>query len=424
MGPRLNILLIGQGGREHALAAALARSERTRDLLVAPGNPGTAQHGRNVVLDVADHRAVVDFCRVMGVGLVVVGPETPLVAGIVDDLAAAGVPAFGPGRAAARLEGSKAFTKEICAEAGVPTARCAIAADRETARRVLSDWGAPIVVKYDGLMGGKGVTVAATLAEAEAAVESLYSGEPDATVVFEERLVGTEASLFCLVDGETAIPFGSAQDHKRAFDGDRGPNTGGMGAVSPAPALTAALQDQALAEIVRPTIRALAARGTPYRGVLFAGLMLTAAGPKLIEYNCRFGDPECQTLTLRLESDLVALMLATIEGRLAGETPRWRDEAAVAVVMAAQGYPRAFERGELIQGVEEAGRLPGVTIFQAGTRVDGERLLSDGGRVLNVCATGASVDQARARAYAAADAIRLAGRVLPPRHRADRRRCR
>jgi phosphoribosylamine---glycine ligase len=401
----MNILLLGSGGREHALAFALARSPRLGRLFIAPGNAGTAACGENVVLEVADHAAVVAFCRLMAIDLVVVGPETPLVAGIVDDLAAAGIRAFGPTKVAAQLEGSKAFTKCLCDEASIPTARYARITDLKAAKAYCRQQGVPIVVKYDGLRAGKGVTVAATLAEAEAALDALYAGEPEAVVVIEECLLGEEASFFCLVDGETVLPLVSAQDHKRAFDGDLGPNTGGMGAYSPTALMTPATEARVLETIVRPTVRHMVARGMPYRGVLFAGLMLTAEGPKLIEYNCRFGDPETQVLILRLKSDLLTLLLACCDGTLAKAAVEWHDHVAVTVVMAANGYPGDYARGSEIRGLDAAARLPGVTIFHAGTKLSEGRVLANGGRVLNVCAVGATVAEARARAYAAVDAI-------------------
>jgi phosphoribosylamine--glycine ligase len=341
----------------------------------------------------------------MGVALVVIGPEAPLVAGVADQLAAAGIKVFGPSQAAAQLEGSKTFTKQICDRAHVPTARYRSFTDAEAAKAHVRGEGAPIVVKYDGLMAGKGVTVAETVADAETAIDALYASEPGARVVIEECLVGEEASFFCLVDGEAVLPLASAQDHKRAFDGDQGPNTGGMGAYSPAPVMSPTMEARALAEIVRPTAKAMVDLGHPYRGVLFVGLMITAEGPKLIEYNCRFGDPECQVLVLRLKDDLLTLLLATVEGELAHTSVRWKDEVALTVVMAANGYPGDYAKGSEIKGLEAASLLPGVTIFHAGTKAEGERLLSHGGRVLNVSAVGATVEEARARAYAAVDAI-------------------
>ncbi len=405
----MKILLIGSGGREHALATALVRSPRCSALFTAPGNPGTATLGTNVVLDVADHAAVVAFCRTMGIGLVVVGPEAPLVAGIVDDLAAAGIRAFGPSKAAAQLEGSKAFTKALCDEAGVPTAAYARFTAAEPARAYVRAKGAPIVVKADGLAAGKGVVVAATVDEALAAIEMMFSGGLGAAgeeVVIEECLLGEEASFFALVDGETAVPLASAQDHKRVGDGDTGPNTGGMGAYSPAPVVTPAVAERVMAEIIRPSVATMKARGTPFRGVLFAGLMITAQGPKLIEYNVRFGDPECEVLMPRLTTDLVALIEATIDGTLASLTPAWRDDAALAVVMAARGYPGKPETGTPIRGIDDAARLDGVTVFHAGTRqrTDGT-IEAQGGRVLAVTALAPTIAQAKARAYEAVDRI-------------------
>ena len=404
----MNILLIGSGGREHALAWAIAASSLCDRLFIAPGNPGTAQCGQNIALDVADHAAVAAFCWAEAIGLVVVGPEAPLVAGLVDDLTAAGVKAFGPTKAAARLEGSKGFTKDLCREFGTPTAAFSRFTEAEAAKGYVRERGAPIVVKADGLAAGKGVVVAMTVDEAVAAVEAMFGGalgEAGAAVVIEAYLDGEEASFFALCDGERAVPFGTAQDHKRAFDGDRGPNTGGMGAYSPAPALTPALEARVMDEIIRPTLAGMRARGAPYKGVLYAGLMLTPEGPKLIEYNARFGDPECQVLMPRLKSDLVAAMLAACDGGLDRLDVRWSEDAALTVVMAARGYPGAVERGSEIRGVAAAEALDGVTVFHAGTRLDGKRLLANGGRVLNVTATGPMVVEAQARAYAAVDRI-------------------
>src|SRR3954454_20085312 len=400
----MNILLIGSGGREHALTWAIAASALCDRLFIAPGNPGTAQCGTNVALDVADHPAVTSFCRAENVGLVVVGPEAPLVAGLVDDLAVAGIKAFGPTRAAAQLEGSKGFTKELCRDFGIPTAAFARFTEADAAKLYLSERGAPIVVKADGLSAGKGVVIAVTVEEAIAAVETMFGGAfgaAGAEVVIEEFLDGEEASFFALCDGATAIPFGAAQDHKRAFDGDRGPNTGGMGAYSPAPILTPALQERVMREIVTPTLAGMRARGAPYVGVLYAGLMITADGPKLVEYNARFGDPECQVLMPRLKSDLVPALLAACDGVLKTFDVRWSDEVALTVVMAAKGYPGAVEKGSEIKGVERAEALDGVIVFHADTREKNGRLLASGGRVLNVTATGRTVAEAQARAYAA-----------------------
>jgi phosphoribosylamine---glycine ligase len=397
----MNVLLIGSGGREHALAWAISASPLLTKLFIAPGNPGTAAYGENVVVDVTDHAAVVALCRLLAVGFVVVGPEAPLVAGLADDLRAAGIKVFGHSRAAAQLEGSKAFTKTICDAAGVPTAAYGRFTDAAAAKAHIKQHGAPIVVKYDGLAAGKGVVVAMTEAEASAAVDDMFAGQfgADATVVIEE------ASFFALVHGEQVLALAAAQDHKRVGDGDTGPNTGGMGAYSPAPAFTPAIEAEVMERIVRPTAREMARRGMPCSGVLFAGLMLTGEGPKLIEYNARFGDPECQTLMLRLKDDILTLLLACADGRLDKLSVRWRDDFALTVVMAAQGYPGEPLKGTEIKGLEAAEAMPGVRIFHAGTKDAGGRILANGGRVLNVCATGRTVAEARERAYATVDRI-------------------
>lgn len=400
----MNLLLIGSGGREHALAWKLSASPLCDRLFIAPGNPGTAACGENVALDVADHAAVVTFCRDRAIDLVVVGPEAPLVAGLVDDLAEAGIKAFGPRKAAAQLEGSKAFTKELCREFGIPTAAFARFTDEAAARAHVREAGAPIVVKADGLAAGKGVVVAETVREAEEAIAMMFGGGLGAAgteVVIEECLVGEEASFFAIADGKTAIPLASAQDHKRVFDGDRGPNTGGMGAYSPAPVMTPALEREVMERIILPTVAGLAARGTPYVGVLYAGLMITAQGPKLIEYNARFGDPECQVLMPRMKSDLVPVMLAACDGMLSDVDVRWWDDAALTVVMATKGYPGAVEKGSVIRGVAEAEALDDVIVFHAGTKDDGGRIVANGGRVLNITATGRTVKEAQTRAYEA-----------------------
>jgi phosphoribosylamine--glycine ligase len=398
----MNILLIGSGGREHALAAALAKSPLCDRLFVAPGNPGTAGHGRNRPdLDVRDHAAVRDFCRAEGVGLVVVGPEAPLVAGLVDDLTAAGIRAFGPTKAAARLEGSKGFTKDLCAEHGIPTAGFARFSGLAPALAHLAAKGAPIVVKADGLAAGKGVVVAETLDQAEAAVRSMLA-EPGAEIVIEECLFGEEASFFALCDGTRAVPIGTAQDHKRVFDGDRGPNTGGMGAYSPATILTPLLEREVMERIIAPTLAGMRARGTPFTGILYAGLMLTEDGPKLIEYNTRFGDPEAQVLMPRLASDLVPALIAACDGDVSGAEIRFDEHrAALTVVMAAAGYPGTVVRGSTIRGLDAAAADDSVIVYQAGTRAEGDRLLADGGRVLAVTGLGESMMTAQARAYAA-----------------------
>lgn len=405
----MNILLIGSGGREHALAWKISASPLCEMLFIAPGNPGTAQCGTNVPMDVSRHDDVVEFCFTHDVGLVVVGPEGPLVAGLVDVLTAAGIKAFGPTRAAAQLEGSKAYTKELCREAGIPTAAFARFTALEPALAHVRAMGAPIVVKADGLAAGKGVVVAASLAEAEEAVRMMFDGAlgaAGAEVVIEECMVGEEASFFALCDGQTAIALASAQDHKRVGEGDTGPNTGGMGAYSPAPIMTPAMEERAMAEIVRPTMAAMAARGAPFTGVLFAGLMLTAEGPKLIEYNTRFGDPECEVLMPRLRSDLVAAMLAACDGRLDRVRLDWSEDAALTVVMCGQGYPGTPRKGGLIEGLEEAAGLGGVLVFHAGTALHNGELRADGGRVLNLVGLGSNVAEARAKAYAAVDLIR------------------
>ncbi len=374
-------------------------------MYAAPGNPGIAEHAELVALDTGDHAAVVDFCRAHSIGLVVVGPEAPLVDGLGDALRAVGVPVFGPSAKAAQLEGSKGFTKDLCERAGIPTAGYIRTRSLEEARAALSRFTAPYVLKADGLAAGKGVVIAETLAEAKAALADMFGGafgEAGAEVVIEEFMRGEEASFFALTDGETIIPFGSAQDHKRVGEGDTGPNTGGMGAYSPAPVLTPALETAVLERIIAPTVRTLAAEGMPYQGVLFAGLMLTEEGPKLIEYNARFGDPECQVLMTRLESDLGELLLACAQGTLAQAAPvRMARDYALTVVMAARGYPGTPEKG----GTIDIGAVSDARVFHAGTRREGDTLVASGGRVLNVTATGASVTEAQAKAYRAVDAI-------------------
>jgi phosphoribosylamine--glycine ligase len=396
----MNVLLIGSGGREHALAWKLAQSARLGKLYAAPGNPGIAQHAELVEMDVTDHETVIGFCRRQQIGLVVVGPEAPLVAGLGDDLRAAGIPVFGPDKAAAQLEGSKGFTKDLCTKAGIPTAGYVRAENADEALHKLRPFGLPVVIKADGLAAGKGVVIASTHAEAEDAIRAA-----DGPLVIEEFLAGEEASLFALSDGKTVVPFGSAQDHKRVGDGDTGPNTGGMGAYSPARVLTQALERQAMREIVEPTVRAMAEAGTPFVGVLYAGLMLTPTGPKLIEYNARFGDPECQVLMPRLESDLLELMLACAEGRLADEpAPRFSDRIALTVVMAAKGYPGTPETGGTIDGIDKA-EGAGAIVFQAGTKERDGQLVASGGRVLAVTAEGPTVRWAQRAAYTAIERI-------------------
>jgi len=400
----MNVLIIGSGGREHAVANALRKSPLLDRLFAAPGNDGLAAVAQSVALEVGDHGAVADFCRSNAIGLVVVGPEAPLVGGIVDDLERAGVACFGPTRAAARLEGSKAFTKVFCDEFNIPTAAWRGFSDAGAALAYVRAVGAPIVIKADGLAAGKGVTVAASLAEAEAAVISLFAGG-HAEIVVEEFMIGEELSFFALCDGVNAIALPEAQDHKRVGDGDTGPNTGGMGAYSPAPILTDAMSARIMREIVAPTLAGMSRRGTPYRGVLFAGLMITRDGPRLIEFNVRFGDPEAEVILPRLEDDLLDLMVNAAAGRLPATPLRVKAETALCVVMAARGYPAAPRLGTLIAGVDGAAAPPGVTVHFAGVRRDGEGFVANGGRVLAVTALGRDVAEARARAYAAVASI-------------------
>jgi phosphoribosylamine--glycine ligase len=405
---KLNILLIGSGGREHALANALAKSPRCAQLYIAPGNPGTARVGANVALDPADHPVVLTFCREKQIGLVVVGPEQPLTGGLADGLIGAEIPVFGPTAAAAQLEGSKGFTKDICREHRIPTAAYERFVDRDRALAYMRAQGAPIVIKADGLAAGKGVVVAMTLAEAEAAIDSMFDGAfgaSGAEVVIEAFLEGEEASFFAICDGTRALPFATAQDHKRVGDGDTGPNTGGMGAYSPASIVTPEITARVMREIITPTLAAMRARGAPFTGVLYAGLMLTKDGPQLIEYNVRFGDPEAQVILPRFDGDLVELMLAAAKGALPEAAPRFSSQAALTVVLAAKGYPGTPETGTEIRGLDQAEVMPGVVVTHAGTKRDGERLLASGGRVLNVTALADSVKAARDKAYAAVDGI-------------------
>ena len=406
----MNILLLGSGGREHALAWQLRQSPSLRGTLyAAPGNPGIAQEAELVALDMTDHGAVIGFCAAKDIDLVVIGPEAPLVDGLSDALRAAGVPVFGPSQAAAQLEGSKGFTKDLCARAGIPTAGYVRTSSLAEAGAALARFAAPYVLKADGLAAGKGVVIAETLVEAEAALADMFGGgfgAAGAEVVIEEFMHGEEASFFALTDGTTIVPFGSAQDHKRVGDGDVGPNTGGMGAYSPAPVLTADLQARVMAEIIEPTVRTMREDGNPYAGVLFAGLMLTAEGPKLIEYNARFGDPECQVLMMRLRDDLANMMWLCANGKLDDldeDSPEFAACTALTVVMAAQGYPGRPEKGGTIN--LDGSHHEWVKIFHAGTALKEGALVANGGRVLSVTATGRSVTEAQQRAYAAVDAI-------------------
>jgi phosphoribosylamine--glycine ligase len=406
----MKVLVVGSGGREHALCWKLSASPLLTRLWCAPGNPGIADVAECVAIGAADIPALVGFAVAQGVELVVAGPEAPLTLGLADACEAAGIPCFGPVAAAARLEGSKRFFKEVALAAGAPTARHAAFTDPDAARAHVRAAGAPIVVKADGLAAGKGVVVAASVAEAEAAIalfmEARIHGEAGAEVVIEECLEGEEISFFAICDGTRALPLAAAQDHKRALDGDRGPNTGGMGAYSPAPAFTPALEARVMAECITPVLAELARRGAPFRGVLFAGLMLTAEGPKLLEFNVRFGDPECQALMLRLDSDLLPVLRDAAAGNLSSTALRWSPQPSLLVVMAAEGYPEAPRRGSAIGELAAAAAVPGVRIFQAGTRGDADGTLrADGGRVLGIGATGATLAEARAAAYAAVDAL-------------------
>src|ERR1700761_4879324 len=404
----MNILLLGSGGREHALAWKMAASPLTDRLFCAPGNAGIAQEAECVALDLTDHAAIIGFCRTNSINFVVVGPEAPLCAGVVDDLEAAGIKAFGPSRVPAQLEGSKGFTKDLCRSAAIPTADYERFREAEKAKAYVRARGAPIVVKADGLAAGKGVVVAESIAEAEAAIEMILGGElgaAGAELGIEECLVGEEASFFALCDGETALPLATAQDHKRAFDGDKGPNTGGMGAYSPAPVMTEALGTRVMEEMIKPTLHALKAMGSPYKGVLYAGVMVTKDGPKLVEYNARFGDPECQVLMLRMMSDLVPALIASADGQLKNFDLRWYDDVALTVIMATRGYPGDYGKGSVIKGLDDAAKIESVEIFHAGTVAKDGEILANGGRVLNVCASGKTVLEAQQRAYQAVDRI-------------------
>ncbi len=404
----MNILLIGSGGREHALAWALLQSPLLTRLVCAPGNGGIAAIAECIDVSAEDHAAIVDLCRRENIGFVIIGPEGPLVAGLGDALAAAGIEYFGPSKAAAQLEGSKGYTKDLCREFDIPTGAYGRFTDKAAAKAYLSGVAGRVVVKADGLAAGKGVVIPETHAEAEVAIDACFAGAFGAAgteVVIEAFLDGEEASFFALSDGSHVVPLATAQDHKRVGDGDTGPNTGGMGAYSPAPVMTRAMIDRTMAEIIRPTIDAMATRGTPFKGVLFAGLMIGADGPKLIEFNVRFGDPETQALLPRLKSDLLAALLASARGTLAAVELAWSDDAALCVVMAANGYPGTFVRGSEIRGLDAAAACPGVQIFHAGTQKNGDHFVANGGRVLNIAARGATVAAAQQRAYAALDKV-------------------
>lgn len=411
----IDILLLGSGGREHALARKLAESPRCGTLYIAPGNGGTLQEGVNVALAEDDPEAVAAFAREEGIGLVVIGPEAPLVAGVADAVRAAGIPCFGPGAEGAQMEGSKKFSKELMVRAGIPTAAYGSFTDEASALAYVSEQGAPIVVKADGLAAGKGVIVAATLEEAEEAVRECFQGAFGAagsTVVVEECLTGPECSLLAFTDGKTVLPMATAQDHKRALEGDKGPNTGGMGVYSPVPIVTEG-ELSAMKQVMLDTVAELAAEGIDYRGCLYGGFMLTNDGPKVLEFNARFGDPETQVILPRLKNDLVEVMLACAEGRLDEVELAWRDEWAVAVVLTSAGYPGSYEKGKVITGIEDAEAMEDVTVYHAGTAVreDGE-LVTSGGRVLAVTALGDTFEAARDLAYEACEKIDFEGKTL------------
>ena len=411
----INILLLGGGGREHALAVALAKSERCAELYIAPGNGGTTAVGQNVALDAEDPAAVADFARETGCGLVVIGPEAPLVAGVADAVRAAGIPCFGPGSEGAQVEGSKKFSKELMDRAGVPTAAYASFTDEASALAYVREQGAPLVVKADGLAAGKGVIVATEQAQAEEAVRECFGGtfgSAGATVVIEEMLTGPECSLLAFTDGKMVRPMSTSQDHKRALEGDLGPNTGGMGAYSPVP-IVSPEEHAAMVDAMEKTVAQMAAEGIDYRGCLYGGFMLTPAGPKVLEFNARFGDPETQVVVPRLRNDLVEVMLAVAEGRLDEVELSWCDEWAVTVVLTSAGYPGSYEKGKPIAGVDEADAMDGVTVYHAGTALtDAGELVTSGGRVIAVTALGETFEAARDLSYAACEKIRFEGKTL------------
>ncbi|RCL00893.1 MAG: phosphoribosylamine--glycine ligase [Candidatus Tokpelaia sp. JSC189] len=405
----MKVLLIGSGGREHALAWKIAASPLLSWLYCAPGNPGMAKIAENIDLNAADHAAVVAFCRKNYIDLVMIGPEAPLVNGLADTLRNARIRVVGPGASAAQLEGSKGFTKDLCARFAIPTAVYGRFNNIAEAKAYIHAQGAPIVVKADGLAAGKGVVVAMTVKEALVAVDACFDGmfgPAGSEVVVEEFLQGEEASFFCLCDGTTAIPFGTAQDHKRVGEGDSGLNTGGMGAYSPAFVMTPDMVERTMREVIEPTMKAMAEIGTPFNGILFAGLIITADGPKLVEYNVRFGDPECQVLMMRLQDDLLPLLIAAADGKLAGYEPAWSDDVSLTVVLVAKGYPEAPEKGSVIEGIEEAAALPNVLVLHAGTALQDGKLIANGGRVLNVIARDKTIKETQRKAYAAIGKIR------------------
>ena len=404
----MNVLVVGSGGREHALCWSISASPLTDTLYCAPGNGGMGEIATRVDIKPSDIDGLIEFCRSGPVDYVIVGPEQPLVEGLVDRLSEAGIKAFGPSAEASALEGSKGFTKDLCAKYGIPTGKFGRFSSPDAARAYIEEHGAPIVVKADGLAAGKGVTVAQSVAEAIAAIDEIFAGRfgmAGKEIIVEEFLDGEEASFFALVDGTTALPLATAQDHKAVGDGDTGPNTGGMGAYSPAPIVTPELHNKIMTRIVEPTVAAMAAEGCPYKGVLYAGLMIVDGEPLLIEYNVRFGDPECQVLLPRLKSDLLPALIAATDGVLDQIDLRWHDEVALTVVLAAKGYPGDYDKGSLIQNVKAADKMPDITIFHAGTEVNDGDQIATGGRVLNVTALGSDVREAQARAYEAVDVI-------------------
>jgi len=403
----MNVLLIGSGGREHALAWKLAQSPKLAKLYCAPGNAGIAQVAECINIGVSDQSGILEFCQTNNISFVVVGPEQPLVEGLADMLANADIGVFGPSAYAAQLEGSKGFTKDLCAEFNIPTAAYKRFTDADNAKAFLDEMSIPVVIKADGLAAGKGVIIAESREDAEAAIDDCFAGsfgEAGHEVVIEAFLEGEEASLFAICDGQSAMLLGTAQDHKRVGDGDTGPNTGGMGAYSPAPVMTQEMIDRTMIDIIVPTLAGMHSRGHPFKGILYAGLMLTDKGPELIEYNVRFGDPECQVIMPRLKSDLLELMISASEGSILEHDAEWSDDCALTVVLASKGYPGSYEKNTPIGGIEAA-ETDGAFIFHAGTGMDGEQLVATGGRVLNVTAMGATVTEAQAKAYQAADKI-------------------
>ena len=410
----MDILLLGSGGREHAIAKKLSESPRCGKLYIAPGNGGTTQVGENVALDAEDSQAVAEFAGAHNCGMVVIGPEAPLVVGVADAVREAGIPCFGPGAEGAQMEGSKLFSKRLMERAGVPTAAYGSFTDEAAALAYVREQGAPLVVKADGLAAGKGVIVATELEQAEEAVRECFGGtfgEAGNTVVIEEMLVGPECSLLAFTDGKTVRPMATSQDHKRALEGDKGPNTGGMGVYSPVPIVTPE-EHETMERIMRETVAELAAEGIDYRGCLYGGFMLTPAGPKVLEFNARFGDPETQVILPRLKNDLVEVMLACAEQRLDEVELSWRDDWAVSVVLTSAGYPGAYDKGKVITGIEDAEAMENVTVYHAGTRAENGQILTNGGRVINVTALGATFEDARNLAYEACEKIQFEGKTL------------